>query len=456
MIIQMKSKTIYVCKECGAKSAKWLGRCNSCGAWDSFVEEISYNSSNLKRHTAQLTADSSKITFLENVITDDNYRIITGIKELDRVLGGGIMPGSIVLVGGDPGIGKSTLMLQMCAGLQNYNPLYATGEESLQQIKCRADRLHGIPGKLMLIAETNVEQINSLIKNSESGVVIIDSIQSIYSSEVDSTPGSVIQVRECASLLMQTAKQTGKAIFIIGHVTKDGVIAGPKILEHTVDTVLQFEGEKTYSYRILRSLKNRFGSTNEIGIFEMNESGLKEVENPSELFLAHRKNDESGIAIVAAIEGSRPILLEVQALVSPSGYSVPQRISNGFDLRRLQMILAVLEKRLGVPFRQHDVFVNVAGGVYLNDPAVDLGIAAALISSLRDTAISTQTVFIGEIGLTGEIRQVSAIEQRISEAEKLGFKNIYVPEAARKRLSGFKQSQINAFDRISLALSSLF
>jgi DNA repair protein RadA/Sms len=451
--MNMKSKSVFICNKCGARSPKWVGKCSSCGAWDSYVEEsINVGPKNL----AKVPVGKNKPVKLSEISTEGEFRLVTKIKELDRVLGGGIIPGALILVGGDPGIGKSTLMLQMCQGLRHFNPLYVTGEESLQQIKYRSQRISGIPEDLTLLAETNIEQIDYQIKASDCNIAIVDSIQSVYSDKVDSTPGSVNQVRECTALLMQTAKQTGKAIFIIGHVTKEGIIAGPKILEHMVDTVLQFEGEKMYSYRIIRAIKNRFGSTNEIGIFEMSESGLREVLNPSEIFLAPRKEESSGIAIVAAIEGTRPLLLEVQALVSPSGYAVPQRTATGFDLRRLNMILAVLEKRLGEKFRSQDVFVNIAGGVYINDPAIDLGIALALVSSLRDSAISSKTILIGEIGLTGEVRAVSLIEQRIKEAEKLGFEKVVLPGNSYKKIPNSFSIKLVPVDRISLALSEFF
>ena len=318
-------------------------------------------------------------------------------------------------------------MLQLCSNISLCEPLYITGEESLQQIKYRSNRLNNIDDSLLLLSETNAETINHQIKNSNSSVIIIDSIQSIYSNIIDSTPGSISQVKECAMMLMRTAKSTGKAIFIIGHINKDGNLAGPKILEHLVDTVIQFEGEKQYIYRILRCLKNRFGSTNEIGVFEMTDKGLREVLNPSEVFLSGMNKDESGVAIVSTLEGARPILLEVQALVTPTNYGIPQRSATGFPLRRLQMILAVLEKRCGFHFSANDVFVNVAGGMNLDDTACDLGIAAALVSSLKDVPISTTNCIIGEIGLTGEVRSVTSIEQRISEAAKLGFEKVIIP-----------------------------
>ncbi len=449
----MKQKIIYECQQCGAKSPKWIGKCAVCDSWNSLVEiQVDAKSSTHK----SIKSTESKIIKLGDVSAEDDYRMCTGIGELDRVLGGGIIPGSFVLVGGDPGIGKSTLMLQMCANIINYNPLYITGEESLKQIKYRSARFENIPDDLLLMSETNIETILQVISNSDCGVIVVDSIQSVFSENIDATPGSMAQVRECASLLMQKAKQTNKPIFIIGHVTKDGVIAGPKILEHTVDTVIQFEGEKTYSFRILRALKNRFGSTNEIGIFEMVETGLKEVKNPSEIFLARRNDLDTGTAVVAAMEGSRPLLLEVQALVAPSGYSVPQRTSNGFDNRRLQMILAVLEKRIGVQFRQNDIFVNVAGGVYLNDPSVDLGIAAAIVSSFKDLPIKHKLVVMGEIGLTGEVRSISNIEQRISEAEKLGFDKVIIPKLSYEKIIKKFNIKLIPVERISLALTEIF
>jgi DNA repair protein RadA/Sms len=448
----MKSKTVYICSQCGARSPKWLGRCTSCGAWDSFTEEkLQKTPTGIKLRKN----DQAKIHKLSDIEYDEDSRIKTGISELDRVLGGGIVPGSLVLVGGDPGIGKSTLLLQMCGILSESKPLYVTGEESLQQIKQRSQRLEHINQNLEILAETNIEEIENAIRTSECNVAVVDSIQSTFTEKADSTPGSIIQVRECASLLMQTAKSTGKAIFIIGHVTKEGIIAGPKILEHMVDTVLQFEGEKTYSFRILRSIKNRFGSTNELGIFEMGENGLEQVSNPSEIFLGNHDRDQSGVAVVAAIEGTRPILLEAQALVTPTGYSVPQRTSNGYDIRRLQMLLAVLEKRLGEKFSKHDVFVNIAGGVSMNDPSVDLGVAAALVSSLHDRPVKIGTVLTGEVGLTGEVRAVTMIEKKIREAEKMGLKRMIVPAASIKKDTIQFDIQIIKVERISLALKEI-
>jgi DNA repair protein RadA/Sms len=448
----LKKRIIYECSNCGTKTPKWSGKCSNCEQWNTLIETVEEFSGSVKK----LHHKKVDIYRLSEIDSELDFRIKTNIVELDRVLGGGIIPGSLILVGGDPGIGKSTLMLQMASNIINFSPLYITGEESLKQIKYRSTRLQFISEELMIIAETDVDNIINAIKSSDCKIAIIDSIQSVFTSDIESTAGSISQVRECANKLQTVAKQTGTAIFIIGHVTKDGFIAGPKILEHSVDTVIQFEGEKNYSYRILRALKNRFGSTNEIGIFEMVETGLKEVLNPSEVFLAQRTGDDSGIAVVAALEGSRPLLLEVQALVSPSGYSVPQRTSTGFDSRRLQMILAIVEKRLGMQLRNQDVFVNIAGGIYLNDTSLDLGIAAAIVSSFREEAISHKIVLIGEIGLTGEVRAVSYIEQRISEAEKLGFESAIVPKLNFERLSKSYKIKIIPVDRISLALAEIF
>ncbi|MBL7998119.1 MAG: DNA repair protein RadA [Candidatus Kapabacteria bacterium] len=449
----MKTKSVYICQSCAFQSPKWAGKCPSCGAWGTFVEEVVRDE---KRKSSAGAAGTAKITTLNEVESSNGDKLITGIAELDRVLGGGITRGSLILVGGDPGIGKSTLMLQICAAISKHAPIYITGEESLQQIKMRAARLTNVPDNLMLLAETDIYEVTKAIAGSEAGVAIVDSIQTMQSAEIDSTPGSISQVRECAARLMEVAKRTHKPVFMVGHVNKEGSIAGPKVLEHTVDTVLQFEGEGVYSYRILRALKNRYGSTNEIGIFEMGETGLREVHNPSEIFLTQRSVEESGTAVCASIEGTRPLLVEVQALVTPTSYNVPQRSSTGFEYKRLQMIIAILEKRLGLNFAHNDVFVNVAGGVSLNDPAVDLGIAAALVSSLRDIPVAQGTVFIGEVGLTGEVRTVTAIEQRLGESQKLGFKRAVLPQANVKKMIRGYDIELCGVERISLALAQIF
>jgi len=371
---------------------------------------------------------------LEEVVVGEEPRIVTGITEFDRVLGGGIMAGSIVLVGGDPGVGKSTLMAQMCTGLAGRSILYVTGEESLRQIRLRADRLGVQADGLRLLAETNLDLITGMIREAVPDVAIIDSIQTAYRPDVESAPGSVAQVRECTAVLMQLAKSTGVAIFVVGHVTKEGAIAGPKVMEHMVDTVLQFEGERTHLYRILRATKNRYGSTNEIGVFEMGERGLAEVTNPSSVFLSERSYGASGSVVTATLEGTRPILVEAQALVTSTSYGVPQRSATGFDYKRLQMLLAVLEKRLGLGLGQYDVFVNIAGGVRVDDPAVDLAVAAAIVSSFRDIPADSRTVMVGEIGLGGEIRAVAQIDQRIAEAAKLGFETFVLPASNLRRI----------------------
>ncbi len=451
----MKEKLIYICNNCGAEVNRWQGRCPSCNEWNTFIETAKTIVS-LKQKKLECIKENTKgqIVKLADVSTEQEYRISTGIEEFDRVLGGGIIQGSLILIGGDPGIGKSTLLLQMCANIIEFNPLYVTAEESLKQIKYRSNRIKNIDDNLQLLAETNAENINDAIMSSNAQVVVIDSIQAIFSDKVDATPGSISQVRECAMFFMHTAKKTGKAIFLIGHITKEGTLAGPKILEHLVDAVIQFEGDKNYSYRILRCQKNRFGSTNEIGVFEMTNNGLEEVNNPSDVFLAGINANESGVAIVTTLEGTRTILLEVQALVTATNYGMPQRTVNGFDMRRLQMIIAVLEKRFGFSFSQNDVFVNIAGGIYLNDSACDLGIAAALISSLKDIPLSSKTVFVGEIGLTGEIRPVSAIEQRLAEVQKLGFEKILIPNT--NKITQNFNIEIHLVNKVRNAMYEIF
>jgi DNA repair protein RadA/Sms len=397
------------------------------------VEETEAAPVPAKARGARSASTSANLVRLEDVAVGEEPRIVTGIDEFDRVLGGGIMPGSIILVGGDPGVGKSTLMAQMCAGLGERRVLYVTGEESLRQIKLRAERLEvGAPG-LRLMAETNLDLIIRAIREMGPEVAIVDSIQTTYQPEIESAPGSVAQVRECTAVLMQLAKSSGVAIFVVGHVTKEGAIAGPKVLEHMVDTVLQFEGERTHLYRILRTAKNRYGSTNEIGVFEMGESGLVEVANPSSVFLSERSYGSSGSVVTSTMEGTRPILVEAQALVTPTSYGVPQRSATGFDYKRLQMLLAVLEKRMGLGMGQYDVFVNIAGGVRVDDPAVDLAVASAIVSSFRDIPADSQTVVVGEIGLGGEIRTVAQVDQRIAEAAKLGFKSFVLPGSNMKK-----------------------
>lgn len=448
----MKTKYKYICSNCGYESAKWMGRCTTCESWDSF-EEVQIEGKHSKKLNLEKRGNI-KVHKLSEIETGDEYRFKTGISEFDRVLGGGIIPGSFVLIAGDPGIGKSTITLQMTRSLIDKKPLYITGEESLSQIKHRADRLSNIPGDLNIIAETELNKIIDAINSDECGIAIVDSIQSVYLSELDSTPGSFVQVRECTSKLMQLAKRLNKPVFTIGHINKEGSIAGPKILEHMVDTVLQFEGSKGQNYRILRTIKNRYGSTNEIGIFEMSEKGLEEVSNPSEYFLSNSIDNEPGTITVASTEGNRPLLIEVQTLVSPTGFSVPQRTATGFDNRRLQMIIAVLEKKIGAMFYKYDVFLNIAGGLKVNDTSTDLGIAMSLVSSLNNQPLSKNTIVIGEIGLTGEVRPVSGLVEKIKEAEKLGFKKAIVPNV--KKFS-YRSSKIDLIkvNRIEEALKKL-
>ena len=449
-----KPHTTYVCQHCAFESTRWIGKCPSCGEWNTFVEEMTPATSRRKKSAAP-TGTSHPVSIM-NVAGEPEPRISTGMPELDRVLGGGVVPGSVVLLGGDPGIGKSTLMMQMAVSLHPQTVLYITGEESVQQIKMRADRLEIPPSeRLLLLAETNLEVIEVLLGRTEPDVIIVDSVQTMYRSDLNSAPGTVGQVRDATALFTRVAKNRRSPVFLVGHVTKEGMIAGPKVLEHMVDTVLQFEGERHYAYRIVRASKNRFGSTNEIGIFEMHDHGLREVANPSEVFLAERKGGSSGSTVVASVEGSRPLLLEVQALVAPTSYGIPQRTTTGFDSQRLQMILAVLEKRVGLHVGQYDVFVNIAGGVKVSEPAIDLGMALSIVSSLRDAPVRADAVAVGEIGLGGEIRSVSQIERRISEARKLGFRHIVLPRNNRMTSPGGNGLMITPVDGIEEAIEAL-
>ena len=444
----------YVCQSCGYESPRWVGKCPSCSEWNTFVEEPRIrervSSARRKESSREAAIPLSKVDRLEE------SRISTGIVEFDRVLGGGIVPGSVVLVGGDPGIGKSTLMMQMVSRFSGGVSLYVTGEESVKQIKLRSDRLKFTSTeKVLLLAETNIELVQTVIDREKPDLVIIDSIQTMYRPELESAPGSVSQVRETTAMFMRTAKTIGIPIFVVGHVTKEGVIAGPKVVEHMVDTVLQFEGERHHAFRILRAVKNRFGSTNEIGIFEMRETGLEEIKNPSEVFLSERSYGTSGSTVVASMEGTRPILVEVQALVTQTNYGVPQRNSTGIDYRRLSLLLAVLEKRVGLQLGSCDVFVNIAGGVHIDEPAVDLGIATSIASSLRDIPVDSLSVAVGEIGLAGEIRTVGQIEKRVLEARKLGFQRIIVPKNNVKGLKVNNGISVVGVDRIEQAMEEL-
>ncbi len=443
-LLANKAKTHFVCQECGAASAKWQGRCASCSAWNSLVEErvIATHS----RNAVMTAKPNSDPLVLDEINALRLPRIQPHSAEFSRVLGGGIVPGSIVLVGGDPGIGKSTLLLQEAAQMSNgkNKVLYVSGEESAEQIKMRADRLDVSSPHLYIFAETDIESVLNAIEKIKPGLVIIDSIQTMYSSTLESAPGSVSQVRECALKLIQTAKFSATPIFLVGHVTKEGYLAGPKVLEHMVDALLLFEGDREHFYRILRAAKNRFGSTREIGVFEMLESGLKDVPNPSAVFLAERQSNISGSAVICCMEGTRPILVEVQALAAQTKYGYPQRTTTGMDVKRLILLLGVLEKRLGYHVSSMDVFLNAVGGIRIDEPAADLGVITSVASSVRDREVDAKTIFIGEVGLGGELRSVSHIESRISEAEKLGFGRAIIPSGNIKGLKTFENIRVQA------------
>ena len=431
-----KAKISFFCQNCGYETVKWAGQCPSCGQWNTFVEELVHkdNSKNDPNNWEDYQGEkrTGKTIRLNDIKQAEEKRMLTSDPELNRVLGGGIVPGSLVLVAGEPGIGKSTLFLQNGLWLKDISVLYISGEESEQQIKMRADRLKMRNEKFYLVTETSTQVIFNEIKKLRPALVIVDSIQTMHTPFIDSSPGSVSQIRETAAEFQRFAKETGTPVFLIGHITKDGSIAGPKILEHMVDTVLQFEGDRHYAYRILRTLKNRFGSTAELGIYEMTDEGMKGVLNPSEILITQKEDHLSGIAIAATIEGLRPLLIEVQALVTPSVYGTPQRTVSGFDLRRLQLLLAVLEKRGGFHFGMKDVFLNIAGGLKIEDPSIDLAVLCALLSSYEDVPLPQQVCFAGEVGLSGEIRAVNRIDQRIAEAEKLGFEKIIVSKYNQK------------------------
>lgn len=421
-----KQQSIYVCQSCGAKATKELGKCPTCGEWGTYVQELVQKGTTHKSR-AYIPLTDQQPQNIREVTAVSETRIDVRCRELNRVLGGGLVAGSLVLIGGEPGIGKSTLVLQVLMNLGDKRTLYVSGEESPTQLKLRAERIEGDASECYIVSETNLEKIIAHIQALQPDIVVVDSIQTISTELVESSQGSVSQVRECASQILKYAKETNTPFLIIGHINKEGSIAGPKVLEHIVDTVLQFEGDQHYMYRILRSIKNRFGSTSELGIFEMQQKGLREVTNPSELLLTQNHSDLSGIAIASAVEGVRPFLIEVQALVSSAAYGTPQRSSTGFDLRRLNMLLAVLEKRAGFKIAQKDVFLNIAGGLKVNDPAIDLSVLVAILSSSVDMAVNREICMTGEVGLSGEIRPVNRIEQRISEAQKLGFKKIIIP-----------------------------
>ncbi|NOX47354.1 MAG: DNA repair protein RadA [Chlorobi bacterium] len=451
-----KTKTTFFCQNCGAQSARWIGNCPSCGEWNTYVEEVvkketGKNQLPVRKASASLP---KKITEIEQ---GSEVRIDTNNAEFNRVLGGGLVLGSLVLIGGEPGIGKSTLMLQVALNFKNLKVLYVTGEESEQQIKMRSERVGSQNPDCYILTETHTQSIFQHIENLTPGLVIIDSIQTLHTDIIESSAGSISQIRECAAEFQKFSKLTDVPVILIGHITKDGGLAGPKILEHMVDTVLHFEGERNYGYRILRAVKNRFGSTSELGIFEMQSNGLREVANPSEILLSHREDNLSGIAIAAMVEGMRPMMIETQALVSSAAYGTPQRSSTGFDARRLNMLLAVLEKRSGFRMGTKDVFLNIAGGIRVDDPAIDLAVVAAILSSSEDISIDQNICFAGEVGLSGEIRSVNRIEQRIAEADKLGFEKIFISKYSLKGIDLKKLNiEVIPVGKIEEVLGKLF
>lgn len=449
----MKQKTVFVCQNCGNESPKWIGKCPGCGEWNKYVEEKIVESKE-KRVRSINPLSNGKPKLLDEIDSVKEIRVKTGSEEFDRVMGGGIVEGSVTLIAGDPGIGKSTLMLQVGQNLLDRKVLYVSGEESLQQIKLRAERINSSSRNFYILTESNLDTVINAIDNVNPEIVIVDSIQTMYKPDFDSPPGSISQIRECSADFLRLAKSTGVSIFLIGHITKEGAIAGPKILEHIVDCVLQFEGDNNYSYRILRAAKNRFGSTNEIGIFEMGGQGLKEVKNPSEVFLSQRQTGTSGNTIVATIEGTRPILVEVQALVSQTSFGIPQRSSIGFDYRRLSIILAVIEKRIGLRMGQYDVIANIAGGVKIDEPAVDLAVLLSIVSSYKDIPTNSNTVIIGEVGLSGEVRTVSFIEKRLQEVKKLGFQRVIIPKNNLKEVQNKFDMEIIGVENIREALEN--
>ena len=446
-------KSVFFCQNCGHEESKWLGQCPACREWNTFVEE---KVTSVKAGTVR-DKKEAQIVALSSVETDEDERMMTEMAELDRVLGGGIVPGSLVLVGGDPGIGKSTLLLQVCQRLAAMNKkiLYISGEESLKQIKLRANRMGDFSHTLFLLCETNLDMIRGVIEQQTPDMVVIDSIQTMYNEEVGSAPGSVSQVRESTNILMQLAKGLGISIFIVGHVTKEGTVAGPRVLEHMVDTVLYFEGDRHASYRILRAVKNRFGSTNEIGVFEMQKSGLVEVENPSEFMLSGRPEHASGSVVACAMEGTRPMLMEIQALVCKSSFGMPRRTAAGLDYNRVNLLMAVLEKRAGLPLSSYDAYVNIAGGIRMNEPAADLGIVMAIASSYKNKPVSEDAIVFGEVGLSGEVRAVTMPEQRVAEAKKLGFKTCILPEVSLKGLGQVEGIEVIGVRSVNQAMNLL-
>ncbi|WP_323755371.1 DNA repair protein RadA [Roseivirga sp.] len=447
-----KIKSVYVCQNCGVQSAKWVGKCNSCNEWNTYVEEqVGAPEKELTNwREKDSKSPTSKPIRLNEIESNSEKRIVTYDKELNRVLGGGIVYGSLVLIGGEPGIGKSTLMLQLALSSKRLKVLYVSGEESQQQIKMRAQRIGQSSDNCFILAETSTQHIFTQIREIQPDILVIDSIQTLHTPRIESAAGSVSQVRECTAELLKFAKESNTPVFLVGHITKEGSLAGPKVLEHMVDTVLQFEGDRHLAYRILRTVKNRFGSTSELGIYEMQSTGLREVSNPSEILISQREADSPGVAIGASIEGNRPLLIEIQSLVSTASYGTPQRSSTGFDAKRLNMLLAVLEKRGGFRLSSQDVFLNVAGGIKIEEPAIDLAVCASLVSGLHDVPISDKTAFAAEVGLGGEVRAVNRIDNRISEAEKLGFTEIFISKYNMKGLDPKKyEIKIRPFSRLT-------
>lgn len=444
--------TVFFCQSCGYESSKWLGQCPGCKEWNTFVEEVIEKGQSGKRRPVM--SDSVKISKISEISVQEQSRISTGFQELDRVLGGGIVPGSLVLVGGDPGIGKSTLLLQVCRHLSacKEKVLYISGEESLQQIKLRAERIGEFSDTLTVLCETGLDIVQEVIRKEKPNIVIVDSIQTMYSEDVSSAPGSVSQVRESTAALMQIAKGMAISIFIVGHVTKEGVVAGPRVLEHMVDTVLYFEGDRYAAYRILRGVKNRFGSTNEIGVFEMRDDGLQEVQNPSEYMLSGKPHGASGSVVACSVEGSRPILLEIQALVCHSNLGIPRRTAVGTDTNRVNLLMAVLEKRLGLSLSSCDAYINIAGGIRMNEPAVDLGIVLAIISSYKEQPIREDVLCFGEVGLSGEVRAVSMAKHRVAEAKKLGFQTCILPKVSMKEMDGIEGIRLLGVENVQEAM----
>lgn len=455
--MKKRGKLVFVCRTCGFQSPKWLGKCPDCGNWDTLAEEVQYNAASAGTKRRAIPGDTGPVS-IDAVILEDECRIQTGIGEFDRVLGGGLVPGSLVLIGGDPGIGKSTLMLQALYGLarQDAKVLYVSGEESVKQIRLRSKRLKTISNRLFVVSEVDLDTILQMVSSEKPDVLVIDSIQTMFNSDLPSAPGSVAQVRESAMRIMIMAKKSGIPTFIVGHVTKEGAIAGPRLLEHMVDTVLYFEGDRSHVFRVLRAVKNRFGSTNEIGVFEMKEQGLEEVANPSAVFLSERPEQAPGSVVTACMEGTRPILVELQALASSTSFGTPRRTILGLDQNRVALLVAVMEKKLGMHLMGHDIFMNVAGGVRVDEPAVDMGIIAAIASSFLDRPVPEGHIVMGEVGLTGEVRAISQVETRVSEIRKMGFSRCLVPESNLRRMTAVTGIDLVGIQTVTQAVEAIF